>query len=217
MKPPFDLSVYLVADPVACGPRGVLNTVVAAVAGGATLVQLRDKQADDAVLIRLGRELRAALAGSGARLLVNDRVAVAAAIGADGVHLGQNDTSVTEARACLGSDAIIGYSARTPETARAVDPALVDYLGVGPVFATATKPDHAPPLGFAGLAAVCAASPLPVVAIGGLQARWASEVRAAGACGLAVVAAICAAADPAAAARALTRAVRSAEIPHDFL
>lgn len=207
MKPIFDPSLYLVTDPVLCAARGVIETAVAAVRGGARSVQLRDKAASDAVLIRLGRALKSALAGSGALLIVNDRVAVAAAIGADGLHVGQADTDAAAARAALGADAVIGRSIHSVAQARALDPASVDYIGVGPVFATATKPDHAAPLGFDGLAQVCAASPLPAVAIGGLGTADVRAVCAAGARGLAVVSAICAAPDPEAAARAFAEAI----------
>ncbi|WPL18520.1 Thiamine-phosphate synthase [Thiorhodovibrio winogradskyi] len=200
----FDLGVYLVTDPRLCGPRGVLATAKAAVAGGATMVQLRDKTASDAELIALGKALKAAINSHAALLIVNDRIEVALAIGADGLHLGQRDADPAAARARLGNQAIIGLSVETPALARAANPRLIDYLGVGPVFATATKADHAKPLGFDGLRAICReAAALPKVAIGGLRAEHAKDVIAAGAQGLAVVSAICAAADPQAATWAL--------------
>lgn len=205
-----DLAVYLITDPALCAARGLGETVAAAVRGGATIVQLRDKDAPDAVLIEQARALKALLAGSGVPLIINDRVAVAAAAGADGVHVGQSDDAAAAARAMLGPRAIIGLSIQTIDHARAVDPAVVDYVGVGPVFATATKPDHAPPLGLDGLAAVCAASPVPAVAIGGLGVANAADVLAAGARGIAVVSALCAVADPEQAARDLADAVRVA-------
>jgi thiamine-phosphate pyrophosphorylase len=210
MKPSFDLSVYLITDPLLCAGRGVIETALAAVRGGVRMVQLRDKAASDAALMSQGRALKRALAGSGALLIVNDRIEVARAIGADGVHLGQADAAATSARGALGPDAVIGLSIQTTEQAAALDLILVDYVGVGPVFATATKPDHAPPLGFEGLARVCAASALPAVAIGGLSAAHARDVFAAGARGLAIVSGICAAEQPEAAARALTEAARAA-------
>ena len=210
MKPSFDLSVYLITDPLLCAGRGVIETALAAVRGGVKIVQLRDKTASDAELISLGRALKQALAGSGALLIVNDRVEVARAIGADGIHVGQSDAAAADARKALGPDAIIGLSIQTTEQAAALDPAIVDYIGVGPVFATATKPDHAPPLGFDGLARVCAASALPAVAIGGLSAAHARAVFAAGARGLAVVSGICAAEKPEAAARAFVEEARKA-------
>ena len=199
----FDLSVYLVLDPGLCAGIGMIETARRAVAGGATMVQLRDKQADTQRLIEIGRALKAALDGTGARLIVNDDVAAAVAIGADGLHIGQGDMSVAEARARIGRQAILGLSVETPELAAAADPALVDYIGAGPVFATPTKLDHESPVGFDGLAAQIAASSIPAVAIGGLKARHVAPTLAAGARGVAVVSAICGQPDPEAAARAL--------------
>jgi thiamine-phosphate pyrophosphorylase len=198
-----DLSLYLVTDPDLCAGRGLIETVLAAVQGGVSVVQLRDKRASDADLIEQGRALAGALAGSGVPLIVNDRVEVAAAIGADGVHVGQGDDSVARARALLGAEVIVGLSIQTPAHARQIDPDSVDYVGIGPVFATGTKPDHARPLGFDGLAAVRDATSLPAVAIGGLGAAHVSAVLRAGCEGLALVSAICAAADPRSAAAEL--------------
>jgi thiamine-phosphate pyrophosphorylase len=214
MKPSFDLSVYLITDPLLCAGRGLIETARAAVRGGVKIVQLRDKTASDAALISQGRALKQALAGSGALLIVNDRVEIARAIGAHGVHVGQSDAAAADARKALGPDVIIGLSIQTTEQAAALDPAMVDYIGVGPVFATATKPDHAPPLGFDGLERVCTASALPAVAIGGLSAAHARAVFAAGARGLAVVSGICAAEQPEAAARAFAEAAREAQRAH---
>jgi thiamine-phosphate pyrophosphorylase len=210
MRPKLDLSVYLVTDPQMCAAKGVVETAIAAVRGGATVIQLRDKEAPDAVLIEQGRALKAALQGSGVPLIINDRVQVALTVGADGVHVGQSDAAAAAARAVLGPTAIVGLSIQTREHAAAVDPLVVDYVGVGPVFATGTKPDHAPPLGFDGLAEVCAASRRPAVAIGGLTAEHAASVLAAGALGLAVVSAICATTDPEGSARTLALAVAQA-------
>jgi len=214
MKPSFDLSVYLITDPLLCARHGLIETARAAVRGGVKIVQLRDKTASDVALISQGRALKEALAGSGALLIVNDRVEVARAISADGVHVGQSDAAAADARKALGPDAIIGLSIQTTEHAAALDLAMVDYIGVGPVFATATKPDHAPPLGFDGLERVCTASALPAVAIGGLSAAHARAVFAAGARGLAVVSGICAAEQPEAAARAFAEAAREAQRAH---
>ena len=205
MKPSLDLSVYLITDPVLCAGRGLVETALGAVRGGASVVQLRDKHASDAVLIEQGRALKQALTGTGALLIVNDRIHVALAIGADGVHVGQSDAAAATARAALGPGAIVGLSIQTLAHAETLDPEIIDYVGVGPVFATDTKPDHAAPLGLDGLARVCAASALPAVAIGGLKPEHVAAVFAAGAQGLAVVSAICAAADPESAARAFRR------------
>ncbi|WP_444678671.1 thiamine phosphate synthase [Halomonas sp. E19] len=199
---PLDLSLYLVTDPQLCARQGLVETVVAAVRGGVTIVQLRDKHASDGELIEQARRLKAALAGSGVPLIINDRLAVAVESGADGLHLGQGDGNLAAARDALGESAILGLSVQNHEQLSHLDPSALDYLGLGPVFATSTKRDHAAPLGFAGLAALVAASPLPAVAIGGLKAEHAGQVRAAGAQGPAVVSAICGQPDPEAAARA---------------
>lgn len=198
-----DLSLYLVLDPGLCAGVGMVETAHAAVAGGATVVQLRDKAAGTARMIGTGRALKAALAGTGAVLIVNDDVAAAVAIGADGLHIGQGDMAVTEARARIGAAMVLGLSVETPALAAAVDPELVDYIGAGPVFATPSKLDHKAPVGFEGLAAQVAASPVPAVAIGGLKAEHVAQVLKADAQGVAVVSAICGQPDPEAAARAL--------------
>lgn len=213
MRPAFDLSVYLVLDPGLCGDRGMVETARLAVAGGATMVQLRDKGAGTASLVATGRALQAALAGTGAKLIVNDDVEAALAIGADGVHVGQEDTAAQTARARIGPDRILGLTVDTPREAARAEPALVDYIGCGPVFATPTKPDHKPAVGFEGLAAQIAAGRVPAVAIGGLKAGHVAAALAAGAKGVAVVSAICGQPDPAAAARALAAAVAAARAP----
>lgn len=200
-----DLSLYLVTDPGLCETRGLVETVMAAVRGGVTLVQLRDKHASDAELVPVARRLKTALAGSGVPLVINDRLEVALASGADGLHIGQDDGEVADARAALGPDALLGLSVQTREQLARLDPSRLDYLGLGPVFATPSKHDHAAPLGFAGLAELVAASPLPTVAIGGLKAEHARDVYRAGAKGLAVISAICGTPDPEAAARAFPR------------
>lgn len=203
MKPAFDLSLYLVLDPGLCAGIGMVDTARRAVAGGATMVQLRDKTGGTAAMIETGRALKRALAGSGARLIVNDDVEAAVAIGADGLHIGQGDMAVAEARARIGEGMLLGLSVESPPLAAAVDPALVDYVGAGPVFATPTKQDHKHPVGFDGLAAQVAASPVPAVAIGGLKAPHVAQAFGAGAEGVAVVSAICGRPDPQAAARTL--------------
>ena len=205
-----DLSLYLVTDPGLCGDRGVVETVRQAVDGGVRIVQLRDKAATDAETTALLIELSRVIDGR-ALLVVNDRLdaAVAArAAGArvDGVHLGQGDASVLRARAELGPDAIIGLTANSAEhldAVRALPAGTVDYLGVGVIRPTATKPDHPPALGVDGFRAFAAKSPLPCVAIGGVGLDDVAALRDAGAAGVAVVSAICAADDPAEAARRL--------------
>ncbi|MCC5882229.1 MAG: thiamine phosphate synthase [Halomonas sp.] len=198
----LDLSLYLVTDPDLCADQGLLETVMAAIRGGVSVVQLRDKKASDGELIDQARRLKAALAGSGVPLIINDRLKVALESGADGLHIGQDDGNVAAARAALGEGRILGLSVQNHDQLARLDPAALDYLGLGPVFATSTKRNHATPLGFDGLTALVAASPLPAVAIGGLKAEHAAAVRASGAKGPAVVSAICGQLDPEAAARA---------------
>lgn len=210
MRPPLDLSLYLVLDPDLCAAQGMVETTIAAVRGGATLVQLRDKTASTRQMIETGRALKAVLAGTGVALIVNDDVEAAIEIGADGLHIGQDDEGVRQARQRIGRTMILGLSVETAGLAAAIDPTLVDYAGAGPVFATATKPGHKPPVGFDGLAGIIAASPVPAAAIGGLKAEHAGAVFAAGAAGLCTVSAICGQPDPEAATRRIADAIRKA-------
>ncbi|MBY5357993.1 thiamine phosphate synthase [Rhizobium leguminosarum] len=206
----FDLSLYLVLDPDLCAGIGMVETARLAVAGGATMVQLRDKNAGTIRMIETGRALKQALDGTGALLIVNDDVEAAIAIGADGLHIGQEDMDARRARAMVGAEMILGLSVESEALANAVDPGLVDYTGVGPVFATPTKADHKQPIGFDGLARLVKASPVPSVAIGGLKADHVGQVFAAGARGLAVVSAICGSPDPEAATRRIAAEIRKA-------
>lgn len=196
------LKLYLVTDPVLCADLGVVETVRRAVAGGVSMVQLRDKQATTAERVSLARALMDVLKGTGVPLIVNDDLEAAVASGADGAHIGQSDGSPHRARALLGSDRILGLSCETAEKAAATKGMNLDYLGLGPVFATGTKADHEHPIGLAGLAALASATDLPTVAIGGLKASHVHDVLAAGTDGLCVVSAICGQADPQAAAAA---------------
>jgi thiamine-phosphate pyrophosphorylase len=197
----------LVTDAAMTARRGLVDTVRAAVAGGVTVVQLRDKHMPDAGQIALAAALQDVLMPRGIPLVVNDRPAVARAVGAAGLHIGQDDGDPAAARAIIGPDAILGLSVTHAGEVATVDPAVVDYVGLGPVFATGTKPDAASPLGLDGLRAVGASLPVPFVAIGGIDAGNAGAVMATGAAGIAVVSAICAADDPWAAAAALWRIV----------
>jgi thiamine-phosphate pyrophosphorylase len=208
-----DLSVYLVLDSDLCAGRGMVGTARAAVAGGATAVQLRHKTASTRDRIALGHALKDALAGTGAALIVNDDPEAARAIAADGVHVGQEDMAPRAVRAIVGPDMALGLSVATPAEARAIDAAVIDHVGVGPVFATATKADHKTPIGPEGLARIVALLPVPAVAIGGLDATHAAAVRDAGAAGMAVVSAICGAPDPQAAAAKIAAAWAGAEAP----
>ena len=206
----FDFRVYLVTDTGQCGgPVGVVDTVRRAVAGGVTAVQVRDPAATTRELAALATAVRNALRGSGVPLIVNDRVDVALAIGADGVHVGQQDLDPVAARRLLGPDLHLGLSVSTPAehaAALALPVGTVDLLGVGPVRDTLSKTDASPALGFGGLAAICRTGALPAVAIGGLRTSDTAAVRSAGAVGMAVISAICGQEDPAAAAAALRNA-----------
>ncbi len=210
MRPLPDLSAYLVLDPDLCADFGMIETARAAVAGGVGAVQLRHKRASTAERIELGRALQAALAGTGAAMIVNDDVEAARALDADGLHIGQTDMPPAKARAAIGPRMVLGLSVETEAQARELDPRLVDYAGASPVFGTPTKADHALPVGIEGLRRMVACCPVPVVAIGGLGARHARDVIVAGAAGLAVVSAICGQPDPEAAARALIQSIAEA-------
>src|SRR5690554_8040468 len=147
----LDLSLYLVTDPRLCARYGLVETVVAAVRGGVTIVQLRDKQASDGELIDQARQLKAALAGSGVPLIINDHLTVALESGSDGLHLGQGDGDVVAARAAMGEQSILGLSVQNHAQLAELDAALPDYLGLGPVFVASTKDDRAKPLASAGV------------------------------------------------------------------
>lgn len=205
----FDLSLYLVLDPELCDGIGVVETARAAAAGGVTMIQLRDKHGTTAGRVAAGRALMAALASTGVPLIVNDDVEAAIAIGADGLHIGQDDVAAHAARERIGRGMVLGVSAETEALAAGIDPQIVDYAGLGPVFATPTKPDHKQPIGLDGLARLAAASPVPSVAIGGLKAGHAAGVLTAGARGLAVVSAICGQPDTRAAAARLAAEIQA--------
>lgn len=203
---PRDLALYAVTDSAWLGGRPLEDVVAQAIAGGATFVQLREKNASFEERCELARRVLAVCRAAGVPFVVDDDVACARAVGADGVHVGQSDAGCREARAILGPQAIVGVSAQTPEQALKAQADGADYLGVGAVFATSTKADAAD-VGLDGLAAVCAAADLPVVAIGGINASNVGELAGTGACGAAVVSAIFAAVDPQAAASELRAAV----------
>jgi thiamine-phosphate pyrophosphorylase len=206
----LDLGLYLVTDAPMCAARGLLETVEAAIAGGVTVVQLRDPQAGGRELYETARQLGPVLRRAGVPLIVNDRADVALAAGADGVHVGQSDMPVEAVRRLTGPDFIVGLSvsdAQELQAANALPAGTVDYLGVGPVFATPTKPDASVPVGIDGLAELVAGAALRTVAIGGVSEQNAAAVRATGVDGLCVVSAICAADDPRAAAARLASEV----------
>lgn len=194
--------LYLVTDQQALRGRSLTDVVKQAVQGGASCVQLREKSASTRDFVALACALNGLLTPLGVPLVINDRIDVALACGAQGVHLGQSDMPVELARQLLPPQVFIGLSVETPEDVRLAASLPVDYLGVSPIFPTPTKADTAAPWGLDGLRAVRAMTNLPLVAIGGIHLSNAAEVLAAGADGLALVSALCSADDPAAAARA---------------
>ena len=204
-----DYSLVLVTDRGLARGRPLAEIVRTAVAGGVTCVQLREKNCGTREFIEEARALLAALQPLGIPLIVNDRVDVALAVGADGVHLGQQDMAISDARRLGPPGWIIGVSAESRADAIRAENEGADYVGVSPVFATPTKIDHAPPLGLAGLRAIRGAVKIPLVAIGGIQLKNAREVIRAGADGLAVVSAIVAADSPRAAAADLRREIEA--------
>lgn len=172
--------------------------------GGAQWVQLRHKTLDDAGFAELARTLRTRLDPLGVQLILNDRIEVARALGSFGLHVGQSDGDPAAIRARIGPDPVLGLSVEDPAQLGPLRAEYVTYLGVGPVRATASKADHAKPLGFDGLAEITAASPLPCMAIGGLAVADIPDIRRAGCVSVAVVSAISRATDPKAAAQAFT-------------
>ncbi len=204
MKKHFDLNLYLVTDAPEKCRFGMLETVERAIAGGVTIVQYRSTNPDAGTCWAEAKPLADFLRSRGITFIVNNRVDLALALDADGVHIGQRDLPVPQTRRLIGPEKILGLSVSNRAQLDAVDPALVDYLGIGPVFPTISKSDAAPETGLENLAKLAALSPLPVVAIGGLNVERSRAVRATGTvAGIAVVSAICGAEDPEAAAREL--------------
>ncbi|MGB2302135.1 MAG: thiamine phosphate synthase [Candidatus Puniceispirillaceae bacterium] len=208
---PSKLTLYLITDPHLCARFGVEQTVDAAVKGGATMVQLRDKHASTEERVALASRLKPICTSHGAVLVINDDVEAAHISDVDGVHIGQGDMDVALARQTIGSDKIVGLSVESVTAARQVSDGLVDYVGISPVYATPTKQDHKPPIGFDGLAEICAASPVYSVAVGGLKLADCHDVLATGVHGMAVVSAICGQDDPYAASLALAQSLASYE------
>ena len=202
----FDPSLYLVTDSKLCGERGVLRTVEAAIEGGVSLVQLRDKEATTRDLAQLALVLLEILKEKTIPLIINDRLDVALATGADGVHLGQSDLDAAAARKLAGPDFLIGLTVSRAEEiawANSLPPGTLDYLGIGPVFATSTKKNALDPLGVSAVKMLCQTTRLPCIGIGGISFENASEAWSSGVDGLAVASVICAAEDPKAAAQAM--------------
>ena len=208
MQPTFDLSLYLVTDRPLAGGRDMAWIVREAAAGGVTMVQLREKECSTAEFIALARDLKQALQPLGIPLIINDRVDVALAVDADGLHIGQSDMPYDVARRLLGPDKIIGLSVETMDEVLAANALDVDYIGISPVYATPTKTDTLQPFGLDGVSEVMKLSRHRCVAIGGMNRNTIGEVIRRGVEGVAVVSAIVAAESPREAATELAEIIR---------
>jgi len=207
-----DLRLNAIVDPERAGGRDIAELARLCAEGGATLVQLRDKTSETRAMIDRARAIKRAIAPLGVPLVVNDRVDVALAAGADGVHVGPDDMAVEDARRLLGPGAIIGLSIKSTAEAEAAPIDLIDYVGSGGVYVTLSKQQKNAPIGPEGLARIAAvlrrrAPKLPLAGIAGIDAGNAAEVIAAGAEGIAVISALSLAPDPRAAARTLRQIV----------
>lgn len=204
MKAQPDYSIYLVTDDGCLQGRALIDCVRKALDGGVTLVQYRAKTASSAEMYAEALQLKALCDSFNVPLIINDRLDIAMAVGAAGVHLGQDDLPCAAARKILGEDYIIGVSAHNPAEAKAALQSGADYLGCGAVFGTATKAD-VKKLGTEGLTAICREKGLPVVGIGGVTADNYREVRVAGADGAAIVSGILAQPDIRTTVRAIAK------------
>ena len=194
--------LYVIVDGSAIGARSIQRIAAAAIRGGADVLQLRDKTGSNQEVVGAAKTLLALTRPAGIPLIINDRADIANEVGADGVHVGQDDLSVEEARKLLGLDRLIGKSTHSLEQAEAADREGADYIGVGPIFATPTKPDY-PQVGLELIGRIANRVNLPAVCIGGIDLSNLEEVLHAGAERVAVVRAVCAAKDPESATRQL--------------
>lgn len=208
--PCFDLSLYLVLDPDQSERSGgLIETALAAAAGGVTLMQLRAPEWKKRRMTEAARALKAVLAPRGIPLIIDDHADVMLASGADGLHIGQEDLSAQDARTLIGPGKILGLSAGNLAELHGTPAGLIDYYGVGPIFATRSKTDAGAAIGIEGLRAVLAEARHPCVAIGGITKENAQAIAAAGADGAAVISAICGQPDVELAARNMLAAFRS--------
>jgi thiamine-phosphate pyrophosphorylase len=210
-KKKVDYSLYLVTDRVLSLGRSNLEVIQAAVRGGVTLVQLREKEATTKEFYQEGLKIRAYLKTRDIPLIINDRIDMALALDAEGVHLGQEDMPIDAARKILGPQKIIGASVFTPEEAKIAEALGADYLGLSPIFVTETKPELTQHLGIKGIPLLKEAVRIPVVGIGSMSESNAYEAVKAGLDGVAVVSAICSREDPRAAAEAIKKEVLRAK------
>lgn len=205
----MDWTLYVITDVKLSRGRSHLEVAQAAIEGGASIIQFREKEMTTRELVKTARRLKELTKEKGVPFIVNDRLDVALAVEADGVHVGQNDMPAPLARQLMGQK-IVGVSATTVEEALKAQADGADYLGVGPIYPTGTKPDAVPPIGLERLRQIVEAVEIPVVAIGGINQENAREVIAYGACGVAVISAVVSAPDIAAAARCLREKVEAA-------
>lgn len=204
---PLNLDLHLVTDRNLSLGRDLLDIVQAALQGGVSVVQLREKECATREFVELGRAVSSLLRHSSVPLLINDRVDVALAVGANGVHIGQSDMPYADARRLLGPDAIIGLSVESEAHALEAEALDVDYLGLSPVFTTPTKSELKAQLGLDGVANIRRVSRHRLVAIGGIHCENVSAILKSGADGVAVVSAICSASDPLQATQHLQRQI----------
>lgn len=203
MKPFVDYSLYVITDQRTAGGRSLVEVVQVAIRGGATVIQLREKEASTRKMLSLGRQLQELTRRVGLPLIVDDRVDLALALQAEGVHLGQDDMPAEVARKLIGPDRILGVSARSVAEAKEAEAAGADYLGVGDIFGTPSKLDAGAPIGLERFAEIVRSVSIPVVGIGGVTLENAPLVMQSGAAGVAVISAVIGAPDPEAAARRL--------------
>lgn len=204
----FDLSLYLVTDSRLCGERRLADIVEAAVQGGCTMVQLREKDLDTGTFISRARIIKEVLQPYHVPLIINDRVDVAMAVDAEGIHLGQSDMSIEGARRLVGKNKIIGWSVESMDDVLRANALDVDYIGISPVFSTPTKTDTAAPFGVEGTRQAVALSKHPAVGIGGINRHTIEQLRDCGLAGVAVVSDIMSAEDPRMAAQTLISKIR---------
>lgn len=207
-----ELRLYLVTDRELAASGSIESIVAEAIAGGVSMVQLREKSCSTREFVELALRLKELLAPLGVPLIINDRVDIALACNADGVHIGQSDMPYELARKILGDSKIVGLSVESLEQVELANKLDVDYIGVSPVFGTPTKIDTAAPFGLDGLRKAVELSKHPVVAIGGMNASTASSVMQCGADGIAVVSAIMAAPSPFDAASQLLNIVNTSSV-----
>ncbi|MBE0602432.1 MAG: thiamine phosphate synthase [Deltaproteobacteria bacterium] len=214
MRAAVDFRLYLITDRRLASGGDLLSAVERALSGGVRAVQLREKDLGGRELLELARKMRALTSRHGARLLINDRVDIALAAGADGVHLGGSSIPPQEARRLLGPGKLIGCSTHGAEQLEAAEAGGADFAVFGPVYFTPSKASYGPPLGVDALRRVCASARIPVFALGGIGSRNINEVVAAGADGIAMISAILASEDPETAASEINHSVNNAISRH---